>query len=173
MAIRPISLSKSKLELAKAKPRSPLHLSANRGAPLEHVPVEQRLSHKEVLKKQAQTAKAVVAIQVMGDKDEESGNFQLPHCPGSPLRSYLQEAGLMSLVGKRSFFDKKNLDKGRLRLYYEPGPGSVIIVASPDYSPFAHLQRSSFDAMKLALNMGGGSKVVSAPLRGDDPIKAR
>lgn len=97
--------------------------------------------------------KVVIHIQGLG-------TFRIPHHEGWDLRMYLRDARALSHGIKKAIYDEEYLEKGRLRLNHVPGPGARIKIGSASWSPVAHLQRSSHDAMKLARNMGGGESVV-------------
>lgn len=88
------------------------------------------------------------------------GTFKIPHHEGWDLRMYLRDARAISHGIKKAIYDEGDPERGRLRLNYRPGPGARIKIGSANWSPVAHLQRASHDAMDLALNMGGGQAVV-------------
>lgn len=104
------------------------------------------------------------------------GTFKIPHHEGWDLRMYLRDARAISHGIKKAIYDEGDLERGRLRLNYRPGPGARIKIGSANWSPVVHLQRSSHDAMALARQMGGGQEVVeqrmtSAPSAAPGPKK--
>lgn len=133
-----------------------------------------QLSRMEELELQAKKAKERLTVQVLGvGGARRQGTYTLPFKKGADLSHYLKLLGLVRVATKARVYDLTYPNLGRRRLNYVPQADSRIQIGSKDYSPWATMQRSNGrDAMAIAKAMGGGAKVVEAPLVGREAQQA-
>lgn len=75
--------------------------------------------------------------------------------PGKDLSKYLAEVNLIKVAAKGRVYDMKNLSAGRLRLYYVPEPGALIVLGSTEFSPMTNITRRMTDDEVHLLKKGG------------------
>ena len=129
--------------------------------------VTRKLTMVEELAEQAKTG-ARITVQVLGvGKATRQGLYTLPFREGASLTHYFKLLGLVRTATKARVYDLSNPSAGRRRLNYVPQADSRILIGNKDYSPWGGMQRAGGrDAMAIAKAMGGGAKVVEAPLIG-------
>lgn len=104
-----------------------------------------RLSRREEIEIEAKKANSVVKIEVRAVSDHRKGSYTLAYT-GESLASYLAQVELKMVAIKNAVYDTTNLEHGRLRLTYIPGPGAQIFIGPANYGPMNHLQRGVPDA---------------------------
>jgi hypothetical protein len=118
---------------------------------------------------EAAAAEHRLTVRVLGvGGSKRQGVYTLPFKDGAPLSHYLKLLGLLRVATKARVYDMAYFALGRRRLNYIPRTNSEIYIGGSNYTPVSGKQRSSRDAMAIAKSMGGGAKVVEAPLVGRD-----
>jgi len=110
--------------------------------------------------KEATDPSAVVFI-ISGVQGYAPGEYKVAYEEGLPLKHYLSKLNMRHVLSKSAVYDTNNLENGRCRQNYIPGPGAVLRVGNPNVGMASHLQRSNVDAMRSARNMGGREVEVS------------
>lgn len=105
-------------------------------------------------------AKSHIVISVQGVKSMPSGSYSVAYLPGQSLGKYLSRLKLKRTAIYSAVYDSVHGGNKRLRMTYVPKEGSRITIGSIGHGPVTHLQRTTVDAQRVALNMGGLEKVV-------------
>lgn len=105
-------------------------------------------------------AKHHVIIEVRGVKGAVPGKYKVAYRKGCSLGIYLRRLRLKRTACYSAVYDINNKNRGRLRLTYVPTENSHIVIGSGALGVSTQFQRSSIDAQRVAVQMGGGRKVV-------------
>lgn len=100
------------------------------------------------------TKPPVVRFEARGIPGLSQKRMEVPYVKGATLKWYLRQLKILHLSVRMAIYDLSNQSKGRLRLRYEPGPSTTIVLMPPGMGLKTHLQRSSVDAQRVAANMG-------------------
>lgn len=107
-----------------------------------------------------------ITIRVMGGvTGDTSGEYKLAYSEGTSLARYLSRLNLKRSAAYSAVYDHSNLENGRCRMTYVPKPGARIVIGHASVGSAVEHQRSNVDAQRLAVNMGGGAKVVEVKMR--------
>jgi hypothetical protein len=110
------------------------------------------LSKAEEIAKQVEDPSKVVTIRA---PSIAGADYKMAWQPGKDISKYLAEVNLIKVAAKGRVYDMKNLSAGRLRLYYVPEPGAIIVLGSTEYSPMANITRRMTDDEVQLLKKGG------------------
>jgi hypothetical protein len=103
--------------------------------------------------------------------DSEDNEYKVEYVEGQALSRYLGRLRLKRRAAYSAVYDRTNLENGRCRMTYVPGPGAVITIGSASVGTATGFQRSRHDAEALARNMGGGADVVEGSMAYGRPKK--
>lgn len=121
-------------------------------------PLKASWSRKSLITDQAEersvTKLPVVRIEARGIPGLSQKKMEVPYVKGATLKWYLRQLKLLHLSVRMAIYDMRNQSKGRLRLRYEPAPGTTIVLMPPGMGLKTHLQRASADGQRVAANMG-------------------
>ena len=102
-------------------------------------------------------AKAHIIIEVRNMRGITPRKYKVGYNQGQHLNYYLGRLKLRRAASYCAVYDLSNKTKGRLRKTYIPPETAHIVLGSAMLSQH---QRSSVDAQRMSVRMGGGAKVV-------------
>jgi len=111
-------------------------------------------------------AEKFIIISVGGLKGIPAGEFKLAWVEGQSLGVYLSRIKMKRAAIYAAVRNPDRLELGRLRMTYIPEEGDRITIGNAQVSSALTFQRSNHNAEAVARRMGGGARIVEAPLVG-------